>query len=330
MNLKLLMDVLALIEERSFTKAAQRRNVTQSAFSRRIQSMEDWLGYKCVDRSGSSITVTDAALGTEERIRSLINQMNELKGYMASEDQRKKRIIFTAPHTLSIFLFARLMAYLNGDAARDAAGDDTGDDTGDEKSIGYSYRLKSDYKRDCLATFLRGDADIFICNEEKGSTSIPTSFQCRSEVLGSDQLVPVISGQWKSSLDGEGKLLGSVPLITYPEASYLTKMLARECLPALQEKHRTEVVCETALSASVREMAVQGLGLGWLPKNFVAQELQNGDLINLQEHYGHCDLELVLYMAKPSAESEDQGLDKVFELIQSMDANARQGLWRPS
>ncbi|MEH6631673.1 MAG: LysR family transcriptional regulator [Halopseudomonas aestusnigri] len=318
MNLKLLMDVLALIEERSFTKAAQRRNVTQSAFSRRIQSMEDWLGYKCVDRSGNTITVTVAALGTEERIRSLINQMNELKGYMASEDQHNKRVIFTAPHTLSVFLFARLIEYLYAVGAKQ------------KPPVGYSYRLKSEYKKDCLATFLRGDADFFICNEEKGSTSIPESFQCRSTVLGSDQLIPVVSPKWQGDLNNKAMGTNPLPLITYPETSYLWMMLNKECLPALQEKHRTEVVCETGLSASVKEMVLQGLGLGWLPRSFVAQELLDGDLINLQENFGHCDLDLMLYMAQSTTSISSEsgsGLGNVFDQIDAMNTFERETLW---
>jgi len=93
MNLKLLNDVLALIEEKSFTKAAQRRHVTQPAFSRRIKTMEEWLGFQCVDRSGHRVTVSAEALATEDLIRSLINQMNSLKDYSSAAKLHKKRLV---------------------------------------------------------------------------------------------------------------------------------------------------------------------------------------------------------------------------------------------
>ncbi|MBL9048416.1 MAG: LysR family transcriptional regulator, partial [Tabrizicola sp.] len=44
MDLNWLEDFLALAESRSFSRAAEVRGVTQSAFSRRIRALEDWLG----------------------------------------------------------------------------------------------------------------------------------------------------------------------------------------------------------------------------------------------------------------------------------------------
>lgn len=300
MNLKLLNDVLALIEERSFTNAAQRRNVTQPAFSRRIKSMENWLGFKCVVRSGSSVTVTAEALATEGRIRSLISQMNELKSYIASEAPQKKRIVFTAPHTLSIHLFPSLIKFLNK-----AAGE-----------VEYTYRLKSSYKEDCLAVFLRGDADIFICNEEIGKSSIPPSFQCERIILGADKLIPVMGKAWANHLNDEGLSAEHLPIITYPEDSYLWRMVGQDSLPKLMARHKLETVCETALSAGVKELALEGMGLGWLPKGFVRKDLEQGNLINLEKSYGFSPMSLTLYIAKDSLKSD---MEPVFEAFRDMD-----------
>ena len=50
MDIEWLEDFLVLSDLSSFTRAAQTRNVTQSAFSRRIRSLEDWIGIPLVDR----------------------------------------------------------------------------------------------------------------------------------------------------------------------------------------------------------------------------------------------------------------------------------------
>ena len=47
---KLLEDFLSLCRHRSFSHAAQERNVTQPAFSRRIRALEEWLGVVLFDR----------------------------------------------------------------------------------------------------------------------------------------------------------------------------------------------------------------------------------------------------------------------------------------
>ena len=44
MDLNWLEDFLALAEHRNFSRAAEARNVTQPAFSRRIRAMEEWVG----------------------------------------------------------------------------------------------------------------------------------------------------------------------------------------------------------------------------------------------------------------------------------------------
>ena len=58
MDTKWLEDCVSLAETRSFSRSAQLRHVTQSAFSRRIQSLEAWAGFKLVDRSAYPTRLT--------------------------------------------------------------------------------------------------------------------------------------------------------------------------------------------------------------------------------------------------------------------------------
>ncbi len=58
MELKWIEDFLSLAETRSFSRSAEARAVTQSAFSRRIRSLEVWLGTALLDRSTYPITLT--------------------------------------------------------------------------------------------------------------------------------------------------------------------------------------------------------------------------------------------------------------------------------
>ena len=58
MDTKWLEDFVSLAETCSFSRSAQLRHVTQSAFSRRIQSLEAWAGFKLVDRSAYPTRLT--------------------------------------------------------------------------------------------------------------------------------------------------------------------------------------------------------------------------------------------------------------------------------
>lgn len=51
MDIKWLEDFITLSRLQSFSRAAEERHVTQSAFSRRIQALETWVGVPLLDRS---------------------------------------------------------------------------------------------------------------------------------------------------------------------------------------------------------------------------------------------------------------------------------------
>jgi len=60
MELQWIEDFLTLAECGSFSRAAEQRNVTQPAFSRRIRSLEHWVGTELIDRSSHHIKLTPA------------------------------------------------------------------------------------------------------------------------------------------------------------------------------------------------------------------------------------------------------------------------------
>lgn len=60
MELKWLEDFLALHTTRNFHTAAKQRNVSQPAFSRRIQSLETWVKEPLFDRNARPASLTKA------------------------------------------------------------------------------------------------------------------------------------------------------------------------------------------------------------------------------------------------------------------------------
>ncbi|HEX2474430.1 MAG TPA: LysR family transcriptional regulator, partial [Lacipirellulaceae bacterium] len=60
MDLDWLKDFLALAEQGNFSRAADVRNVTQPAFSRRIRAMEDWIGVPLFVRGAQGTSLTPA------------------------------------------------------------------------------------------------------------------------------------------------------------------------------------------------------------------------------------------------------------------------------
>lgn len=78
MQLTQLRHAIALAEEGSFSAAAQRVNLTQSAFSRSIQALEDSLQQKLFDRSPRGVSLTSAGALLLPRARALTRQASAL------------------------------------------------------------------------------------------------------------------------------------------------------------------------------------------------------------------------------------------------------------
>ena len=60
MDVRWLDDFQAVIDCGSFTHAAQRRGVSQSGLSRRIQALEQWVGAPLFDRLAQPLLLTAA------------------------------------------------------------------------------------------------------------------------------------------------------------------------------------------------------------------------------------------------------------------------------
>lgn len=79
MNLKHLAHWLALAETGSFSRAAEKLHITQSALSRSIQVLEDDLGGPLVDRVGKKNELTPLGRSVLERARRIVHEAHELK-----------------------------------------------------------------------------------------------------------------------------------------------------------------------------------------------------------------------------------------------------------
>jgi DNA-binding transcriptional LysR family regulator len=78
-NLKHLAHWLALAETGSFSRAAEKLHITQSALSRSIQVLEEDLGGSLVDRVGKKNELTPLGLSVLERARRIVHEAQELR-----------------------------------------------------------------------------------------------------------------------------------------------------------------------------------------------------------------------------------------------------------
>jgi DNA-binding transcriptional LysR family regulator len=79
MNTRQLEHLLALADNGSFSRSAEKLFITQSALSRSIQSLEDELGGKVLDRIGKRNELTPLGLDVVARARHIVRDTAELR-----------------------------------------------------------------------------------------------------------------------------------------------------------------------------------------------------------------------------------------------------------
>lgn len=79
MNLRHLEYLLAVADTGSFSRAAERCHITQSALSRSIQTLEDDLGARLIDRMGKRNELTPFGQTVASRARRMVLDAVELK-----------------------------------------------------------------------------------------------------------------------------------------------------------------------------------------------------------------------------------------------------------
>jgi len=272
MELKWLEDLLVLLEERSISRAAQRRHVTQPAYSRRIRQLEQWLGVELVDRSTKPIKLRNTALALEAEVKDMVNRFYAMRN---RAHESGERITFAAQHTLAISRFPALIREVKKQLPES------------------SYRVVPANYEECEALFYN-EADLLLCYQTPQRHFEFSHQLVRRLKLGKDRLIPVASVQLAGQL-GEIVPGMTLPLLMYQQGGFLADALANVCLPGVIRDYRVESICESAFSASLKEMALAGMGVAWLPGDIIRSELAAGSLVSLGELLGEVELEILLY-----------------------------------
>ncbi|MFF9457921.1 LysR family transcriptional regulator [Streptomyces flaveolus] len=103
-NLNLLVPLLALLEERSVTKAAERVGLSQPAMSHALTRMRRLLGDDLVVRHGRGVTLTPRALELVGPLRSALYQTARIVNFPVFDPATDRRIITVAMTTSTAFV----------------------------------------------------------------------------------------------------------------------------------------------------------------------------------------------------------------------------------
>jgi len=277
-NIEWFEDLLAVIESGSFNRAAERRNITQPAFSRRIRGIEEALGTELFDRSRRPAQLKPFIAEQEETIRTLANGLRELKIAIRSERSHSPILTIASQHAISSTLVPPLLGSL-------------------ATSERLRVKLRSANRSECTAMLFAGEAELAIVYQLENEHSGPSNDFLQSEIISGDHLIPIVKSDSAihKSLEKPGSVL---PIVGYPRQEFLGTAFARSILPAMDGKFVTDEISETALTSAALQFAAEGIAIAWVPASLAANMLKSGKISKVDGQLPSLALNVVIQRRK--------------------------------
>ena len=116
MRVEWLEDILAVLDTGSLTDAADKRFVTQSAFTRRIKHIEEFVGAELFDRSKKPVKLLDHVREHEAEMRHIVVRMNALKqSFTDPATPSSLRVSIACQHSIATTISPKLIRGLTKD-----------------------------------------------------------------------------------------------------------------------------------------------------------------------------------------------------------------------
>jgi DNA-binding transcriptional LysR family regulator len=110
MEMRQLRALVALADERHFTRAAARLHIAQPALSQQIRRLEDEVGLPLVDRTTRRVTLTEPGALLVDRARRALAEIDAARAELADlAGVRSGRVVIGAMQTLGPFDLSRLL-----------------------------------------------------------------------------------------------------------------------------------------------------------------------------------------------------------------------------
>lgn len=290
MDLIWLEDFLSLAATRNFSAAASARHISQSAFSRRIRALEEWLGAELVDRSTLPARLTPAGSvflpGAQDLVQNLYRLQVDCRNVSGAQDAP---IIFAALHTLAMHFFP---AWL--------------DELGPSQAPSSSTMHAADFL-ECVDHLSAGRCDFFLAYDHPSGPPVLDAGPYESLQIGRDQMVLACG------TDGKGAPLFDIetpytpiPYLAYTwNDGYIGRLISL-VLTRLETPLNLSTVYQSALAEGLKHMALAGRGVAWLPRICIEAELATGRLAVLGGSKLTLDTEVRIYRKQGlrSAEAE--------------------------
>jgi len=279
LELKWLKDFLSLVDTQNFTRSAELRGTTQPAFSRRIRSLEEWMGAALIERSTQPISLTQSGKTFRPVAEDILRRLYQVREDVQHISKASANAVsLAATHSLSLNFFPRWIRSI------------------EEHNGAIFTRLDSNHVESCVQALLKGHVHFLLCHAHSSVDLRLPGESFTSVSVGTDLLVPV------SIPDDTGRPRHALPGTTERPGAYLayasTSAIGRAVAHLLEThagKAQLEEVFVSHLAAVLESMVRAGRGLAWLPLSHIADDLRGGRLVHAGDESWSVPVDIRLY-----------------------------------
>jgi len=262
MDHKWLEDFIALARERSFSRAAELRHVTQPQFSRRVRALELWAGADLVNRAVVPLALTAAGEELLPVARRAVMGLNDVRARIQHAQGGLDWVTLATGRTLSRTAVPAWLARVKRGAGE------------------FRLRILTGSIHEGATALEQGGADFLLSFTHPRLPMLLDGQTFEGQTLGTDELVAVSAprpdGRALHALPGSAReparVLGYAPTLALSQI--LQDGLSRDARELF-----LHAVTESDFAESLHEQALQGVGLAWLPRGLVGEDLRSGRLV---------------------------------------------------
>ncbi len=262
MDVNWLMDFTCLARTLNFTRAAEERNITQSAFSRRIKSLENWLGMPLIKRSTYPVQLSEAGQQFLPTAHELISGLTDIRQTLRAQERGTTAFQrFAVLHTISVNFLTRRVAEM------------------EQLIPNLRVRVYSDNLHSCCQLFSDGTCDFLLYYRHKDVSPVFEEGRFARKDIGTEPMFPVALS---SAARNHGWSLADprqpIPYLGYDPSSFLGTVVDQT---VGTRKPPLELRYMDALTEAIKRRMLTGSGIAWLPESVVAEELADGRVMRI-------------------------------------------------
>lgn len=272
MRLEWLEDILAIASTGSFSGAAERRRLTQSAFSRRVQQIEQHIGVELFDRSQKPVQLRATTLAQSGQIEQISASIRQLVVDLRRGDRvASNKVVIASQHSLTTSILPGIVGRV---LRRDA---------------GVYVRLRSANLDECFGLLLSRQADVAVVYHVPDETGEISEDFLETVDIGADRLIPVSDADFAARIaTGAGGI--EMPFVNYPADVFFGRVMASRIIPALGADVMAISRAETSLTFAALEMAAGGAAVAWVPERVARPHIAAGRIFDVSARLPSCAL----------------------------------------